>query len=150
MIPRIVVRRALPEDAPALAAMMLALWPDAGAGEMRSLAADLTAPAANAPTFIAMDGNVPVGFLYASLRPYAEGCEGSPVPFVEGWWVAETHRRQGIGRALMNAIEAWARDNGFNELGSDTEQWRVDSQRTHQALGFELQEPIVPMMKRLR
>jgi hypothetical protein len=36
-----------------------------------------------------------------SLRPRAEGCTGQPVPYVEGWYVADRCSRHGVGLALM-------------------------------------------------
>src|SRR3954462_6355474 len=61
--------------------------------------------------FIAVTtGKVPevVGFAEVSRRTYAEGCETSPVGFLEGWYVVAARRRQGIGRALVASGEAWA------------------------------------------
>jgi GNAT superfamily N-acetyltransferase len=76
------------------------------------------------------------GFVSLSLRPWAEGCVGSPVPYVEGWYVAESLRRQGIGRALVDRAEAWAREAGFTELGSDVLVDNALSLQTHRRLGF--------------
>ncbi|MEO8328832.1 MAG: hypothetical protein ABI586_02395 [Candidatus Nanopelagicales bacterium] len=36
------------------------------------------------------DGGELGGFVSASIRSWAEGCEGSPVPYVEGWYVVES------------------------------------------------------------
>jgi aminoglycoside 6'-N-acetyltransferase I len=76
------------------------------------------------------------GFVSLSLRPWAEGCVGSPVPYVEGWYVAESLRRQGIGRALIDRAEAWAREAGFTELGSDVLVDNAISLQAHRRLGF--------------
>jgi aminoglycoside 6'-N-acetyltransferase I len=50
----------------------------------------------------AADGAL-TGFAEVSRRLYAEGCETSPVGFLEGWYVAPEHRRSGVGRALVTA-----------------------------------------------
>jgi GNAT superfamily N-acetyltransferase len=76
------------------------------------------------------------GFVSVALRPWAEGCAGQPVPFVEGWYVAEDLRRQGVGRALIEAAEAWAREAGFDELGSNVRVDNAGSLRAHERLGF--------------
>jgi GNAT superfamily N-acetyltransferase len=76
------------------------------------------------------------GFVSLSLRPWAEGCVGSPVPYVEGWFVAESLRRRGIGRALVDKAEAWAREAGFTELGSDVLVDNAISLQAHRRLGF--------------
>jgi aminoglycoside 6'-N-acetyltransferase I len=82
------------------------------------------------------------GFASYSIRPWADGCTTSPVPYVEGWWVAPDLRRTGVGRALIGAIEQWARENGFAELGSDAELENTTSLAAHAALGFEPTERV--------
>ena len=77
------------------------------------------------------------GFVSLSLRPWAEGCEAEPVPYVEGWWVDADIRRLGIGSALMRAAEEWCRTNGYMELGSDADVGNEISIRAHRAMGFE-------------
>ena len=77
------------------------------------------------------------GFISLSLRPWAEGCESTPVPYIEGWWVEPELRQHGVGRALMAAAEQWCRSNGYLELGSDVEVENDVSLQAHQSLGFE-------------
>ncbi len=74
--------------------------------------------------------------LELSLRSVAEGCRDSPVPYVEGWYVAPEGRRQGIGRALVAGAEAWARGRGFTELASDTLITNDVGFDAHLAVGF--------------
>src|SRR6185503_10272678 len=62
-----------------------------------------------------------IGFLELEYRPYAPGCRSSPVPFIEGWYVEPDRQGQGIGRALVEAAEAYARAAGHSEIASDTE-----------------------------
>ena len=89
------------------------------------------------------------GYIEVGERPYAEGCESSPVPYVESWWVDEDHRRRGVGRTLMDAAERWARERGHVELASDTQHENRRSQKTHRALGFEEVERLVVFRKPL-
>lgn len=77
------------------------------------------------------------GFISISIRPWAEGCDSMPVPYVEGWWVAPDLRQIGVGRALMDAAERWCRENNYDELGSDVEMDNEISQRAHVTLGFK-------------
>lgn len=94
------------------------------------------------------DGAI-AGFVSASRRDWAEGCESRPVPYLEGWFVADDRRGRGIGTALVAHVESWARSLGHTELGSDT--WLANDlgRRAHQALGFEEVERVVSYRKRL-
>lgn len=79
-----------------------------------------------------------VGFLEASLRPFADGCRTAPVGYLEGWYVAPAHRRRGIGSALVRAAEGWARSSGCREMASDARVDNVTSELCHRALGYEV------------
>ena len=75
--------------------------------------------------------------LELSLRPFADGCASSPIPYVEGWYVELASRRRGLGRALMDAAVAWARERGYWEIASDTLIENSEGNNAHRALGFE-------------
>jgi aminoglycoside 6'-N-acetyltransferase I len=96
----------------------------------------------------AADGEV-TGYVEIGLRIYAEGCRGSPVPYIEEWFVVPDARRTGVGRALVAAAEAWARERGYAEIASDALLDNVMSQHAHQALGFEEVERQVAFRKDL-
>jgi aminoglycoside 6'-N-acetyltransferase I len=90
------------------------------------------------------------GFIEVGLRSHADGCDtAQPVGFVEGWFVHEACRKQGIGTALMRSAEDWARSHSCHEMASDT--WIDDerSQHAHQALGFEVVDRCVHFRKAL-
>jgi aminoglycoside 6'-N-acetyltransferase I len=90
------------------------------------------------------------GFVKIGLRSHADSCDPArPVGFVEGWFVHEASREQGIGSALMRSAEAWARTQGCREMASDT--WIDDERsiRSHQALGFEIVDRYVHFPKAL-
>jgi aminoglycoside 6'-N-acetyltransferase I len=76
------------------------------------------------------------GFLEASLRSRADGCDSTPVGYIEGWYVDEDVRRRGVGRALVQAAEAWARSRGCRQMASDAELWNDVSHQAHGALGY--------------
>ena len=78
-----------------------------------------------------------IGFAELSRRAYAEGCETSPVGFLEGWYVVARCRHQGIGRALVAAAERWACGRGCREFASDALADNTVSARAHRALGFD-------------
>jgi len=134
--------------------MRAALWPDANVDALR-LEVGRYFMARGEPllphcVFIAeADGKI-VGMLELSLRPYADGCDSSPVPFIEAWYVAEDARRGGIGGALVRAAEEWALDNGYSEMASDALLENTESERAHAALGFEEVERAIRFRKELR
>lgn len=130
--------------------MRNALWPGSLAEHdietQRYFAGDTTPPL----TFIAeLDGR-PVGFLELELRSYAPGCTARPVPFIEGWYVDPEHQRRGIGRALVQAAEAWALANGYDEIASDIELENAASFAAHLALGFEETDRVISFRRALR
>ncbi len=133
------VRPVRPEDAEAWLRMRIALWNDAEPEELESEVTAHFAAAEPAPrVFICEDETgQPAGMLELALRSVAEGCAGSPVPYVEAWYVVPDMRRRGAGAALIRAARAWARANGYRELASYTQVSNEVSARAHLALGFE-------------
>lgn len=126
-------------------AMRVLLWPDNDAGRPEEARRILDNP--DAVTFLAFDGQA-VGFAEATLRhDYVNGCETSPVGFLEGLYVREGWRRQGVARALCQAVEGWTRQRGCRELASDTWLDATQSQRMHQRLGFSETERVVYFRK---
>jgi aminoglycoside 6'-N-acetyltransferase I len=78
-----------------------------------------------------------VGFVEVGLRSHADGCDPAhAVGYVEGWYVGESYRKQGIGRKLLVAAEDWAREQGCVEMASDALLGNDGSQRAHEALGY--------------
>ena len=147
-------RLATKADAEAWLAMRAALWPDANVDELRlEVARYFVAhgePLLPHCVFITeVDGKI-VGMLELSLRPYADGCDSSPVPFVEAWYVAGNVRRSGVGGALVKAAEQWALGNGYTEMAPDALLENTESERAHTALGFEVVERAIRFRKRLR
>jgi aminoglycoside 6'-N-acetyltransferase I len=147
------VRQAQISDQHDLAKMRELLWPDSSIEEHRKEvdAVLRTGRYGTLPMAILVSqdgGGALTGFLEVGLRSHADGCDtAQPVGFVEGWFVHEAFRRQGIGKALMQFAEEWARSHGCQEMASDT--WIDDerSQRTHQALGFEVVDRCVHFRK---
>lgn len=142
------IRPATPTDLPAWYALRLQLWPDADSPQEEQDMRDFLADPTWCILLAEADGQA-VGFLEASLRDYAEGCETSPVGYLEGWFVAEPYRRQGVGAALVQAAEAWARSRGCTEMASDAELHNLTSHRAHEALGYEEVERVVLFRKTL-
>jgi aminoglycoside 6'-N-acetyltransferase I len=89
------------------------------------------------------------GMIEIGERAYAEGCETSPVAFIEGWYVDADLRRSGVGKGLVAAAEGWARSAGYREMGSDLLVDNHDSLKAHLALGYHEVERLIAMAKRL-
>ena len=83
-------------------------------------------------------------------RDYVNGCATSPVGFLEGLYVDPARRRRGIARKLCRAVEDWAASLGCSEFASDVYLGNENSQRAHEALGFEETERVVYYRKQLR
>lgn len=130
--------------------MRNALWPDSLPDHDAETQRYFVERNNQAVTFVAeVDGRL-VGFLELDHRKYAAGCESSPVPFIEGWYVDPTMRGRGVGRALVEAAEARARARGYQEIASDAEITNADGIATHRALGYEEIERVVCFRKALR
>lgn len=95
------------------------------------------------------DGGL-AGFVEIGSRNYAEGCETTPVAFLEGWYVDPDARRMGLGRRLVEAAEQWAADNGYREIASDTELGNDVSLAAHLSMGYEEVERQICFRKDLR
>ncbi len=130
--------------------MRAALWPDEDAAELSDEVPAMLADPDQA-VFVAEGENGALrGFADASVRPFANGVDEQPCAFLEGWWVDADARRFGVGRALVAAVEEWARGRGFHELGSDALIDNLVSHRAHLALGFEERERVVCFRKKLQ
>ncbi|WP_417310740.1 aminoglycoside 6'-N-acetyltransferase [Devosia sp.] len=123
-------------DVPDWRAMRDALWPDSVDDNPGEIAAQLDNPEAIALLARDESGNA-VGFAEGALRhDYVNGCDTSPVGYLEGIYVVPEARRTGVARALIAAIATWARDQGCRELASDAALDNIGSQQMHEALGF--------------
>lgn len=149
------IRLAQPSDRDPLSRLRHALWPESSAADHAVELAQILAgkPLGILPLVIfvaqSIDGTL-VGFIEAGLRSCADGCDQSrPVGYVEGWYVAEPHRREGVGAALLRAAEDWARGQGCTEMASDAQLENLQSQRAHEALGFVATERSVLYRKPL-
>jgi aminoglycoside 6'-N-acetyltransferase I len=147
------VRPLAPADRNAWLRMRTALWPedaDALPGETDAHFGGAPAAWSLAAVFVAerVDGGL-CGFAEASLRPFADACEEAPCAYLEGLYVDEDVRRGGVARALVAAVEAWARDLGHHELGSDYLIDNAASAAWHAAHGFDVVERLVMVRKKL-
>ena len=145
----ITIRKAAFSDAAAVAALALQLWPDHDTRELQTEFESLLTDE-GAAVFLACVDETPVGFAQCQLRhDYVEGTHTSPVGYLEGIYVRETHRHHGIARHMLAACERWSREMGCQEFASDCELANTQSFAFHQQLGFTEANRIICFTKQL-
>lgn len=144
-----VIRQAVRSDQSEWFRMRHALWPEVPPDDLLQ-EMDRILPDTSTPVFVfeRPDGGLG-GFIEAGTRKYADGCGTSPVGYIEGWFVDEDLRGQGIGVALVRAAEDWARAQGLKEMASDTWLDNEVSIRAHIAMGYEEVERLIHFAKTL-
>jgi aminoglycoside 6'-N-acetyltransferase I len=127
------------------------LWPGESETALRGSAGAMLADCSGKYlVLIASDNGKPTGFAEISLRrDYVNGCEASPVGFLEGIYVEPAHRKRGTARALVKAAEEWSRGEGCAEFASDALIENESSWHMHKALGFLETERVVYFRKKL-
>jgi aminoglycoside 6'-N-acetyltransferase I len=143
------IRRATDEDKWEWLRMRQGLWPEAPV-EYLTFDLDERLIDPDYAVFVASntDGQL-VAFVEVGLRDHGEGCETSPVGYIEAWFVGEYVRGQKLGRELIHAAEEWARGKGCAEMASDTWLENEASIAAHLKLGYWEVERLVHFVKRL-
>ncbi|KKC35271.1 aminoglycoside 6'-acetyltransferase [Devosia epidermidihirudinis] len=146
-----IIATASPADATDWAAMRQALWPSHDIAEHVADIADYLAAPGDTLTLIARDtAGAAIGFAEASIRhDFVNGCDTSPVGFLEGIYVVPEHRRTGIAGKLVDAVADWVRQRGYTQLASDADINNTQSHQMHEALGFEETQRVVYFRKQL-
>lgn len=133
------------------AALRAELWLEASAAKHAiEVEAALADRSGRTTTFVAVGLGKTLGFVEASLRTdHVNGCDTTPVAFIEGLYVRPDSRNQGVARRLCEAVAAWGRELGCRELGSDADLDNSESHAFHLAIGLEETERVVFFRKRL-
>lgn len=144
------IRDARAEDTESWLVMRMALWPETREPQQRREMTTMLSDEQRFAVFVCQDPLEDlIGFAEVSLRAWAEGCDSAPVGYLEGWYVAEHRRRQGVGAKLVAAAERWARSRGCAEMASDTELANRTSETAHLRLGYQVAARITAFRKRL-
>ena len=145
------IRYADPGDRADLVRMRNELWPDSPDEHPAALDGFFAGSSSFIDQIVVCedDGARLVGFAEVRVRNYAEGSEKMEVPYLEGWFVDSSCRRQGVGAQLIAGAGEWARSLGYDELASDTEIDNLASIAAHGAVGFEEVERSVCFLKKL-
>ena len=144
-----IIRKAEIADLQVLAELACGLWPEHTLTQMLSeLRESIVSP--DAVFFLALAEETALGFAQCQLRhDYVEGTDSAPVGYLEGIYVAEGFRKQGIAKGLLTACESWARSQGCSEFASDCELTNAESLRFHLYVGFAEANRIICFTKKL-
>jgi GNAT superfamily N-acetyltransferase len=128
------IRTARPSDAPALAELMAQLgYPtseDQMARRLRAIADEK-----HFVTFVAVENGDVVGMAGASVAPFYEK-DGLCCRLL-ALAVLDEHRRRGIGEALVDQVEEWARGRGAVDVRLNSAHHRADAHAFYERLGYE-------------
>ncbi|MCK8058129.1 MULTISPECIES: aminoglycoside 6'-N-acetyltransferase [unclassified Fusibacter] len=126
----------------------LKLWPDNENIELKAEFEESLLAEDEAMFLYEDDKKHLIGFMQLSLRNhYVEGCETTPVAYLEGIFVEEHARRSGIAQEMVRFAEEWGKAKGCKELGSDCELENTLSIDFHSAVGFEEANRLVCFIK---
>ncbi len=151
------IYKAKKEDARQIAELAIQMWEE---NTVEGLAEEFEEIVENGAVFLAETSEAMaaekvvepkvVAFAQCQLRhDYVEGTDTSPVGYLEGIFVREEYRNQGLARQLLATCEAWAAEQGCTEFASDCELTNTVSQEFHKKLGFEEANRVVCFVKRL-
>jgi len=131
--------------------LALRLWPTHSADEMAKILSDILESARQEGFIVRDDAGQAIAFMNLSMRyDYVPGAKNSPVAYIEGIYVEEEYRRQGIATRLIYYAEQWATERQCTELASDALIENTDSQHVHKQLGFREVERVVAFIKQIR
>lgn len=143
------IKLANKEEAEILAQMAIKIWDNDSVEELEQ-EFDEFAGNSDMVSFIKYVDEKPVGFANVSIRyDYVEGCETSPVGYLEGIYVEDCYRNNNFARDLVKACEEWVKSKGIKEFASDCEFTNLDSLAFHLAIGFREANRIICFKKNI-
>lgn len=120
------------------------LWPDS-----KDLADEMIEILNNNSEIIYLIPGIAFGHM-AMRYDYVSGSSTSPVGYLEGIYVEEGYRKQGIASQLIHLGEQWAKDKGAKEMASDVLFDNHNSMVFHEKYGFKEVERVVCYIKEIR
>jgi ribosomal protein S18 acetylase RimI-like enzyme len=142
----IVIRAARPDDLPTLVELTVQLgYPT----QVASLEARLQEVSADATQMVFVaegpDGR-PIGWVHVLRQMYFET---EPFAEIGGLVIAEQQRGLGAGRALMQAAEAWALQQGLQSVRLRSNATRTGAQAFYRRIGYEVEKTQTAFFKQL-
>lgn len=130
--------------------LALKLWSDESAEEMQRSLTNILCSPREAGFLVKDDNGKAIGFMNLSLRyDYVPGATQSPVAYVEGIYVEDEYRKQGIGTKLIQFAQQWAIERECMELASDALLDNTASYDFHTKVGFQEVERVVTFIKQV-
>lgn len=68
---------------------------------------------------------------------------------IQGLAVAENYRKNGYGKALMNAAESWAKENDIDLVRLNSGSTRTDAHKFYRAIGYGDEKEQIRFMKKV-
>ncbi|AFZ11303.1 GCN5-related N-acetyltransferase [Crinalium epipsammum PCC 9333] len=130
--------------------LALKLWADQSSQEMQESLANILKSEREAGFLVRNANGKTMGFINLSLRyDYVAGATNSPVAYVEGIYVKDEYRNQGVGKYLIEFASRWALEHGCTELASDALIENTASYDFHTKVGFQEVERVVTFIKQI-
>jgi GNAT superfamily N-acetyltransferase len=127
------IREASEDDADSLVDLLGQLGYPSGADEIRERLRAITR-FASAHAWVADEAGL-VGLITCHMLPSVHASE--PVALMTTLVVESTRRGQGVGRALLEVAEAWARENGAVRISLTSGSQRDDAHAFYERVGYE-------------
>jgi len=148
-IMQVIIKKAAVEDAKTVAGLAVKLWEshtiEQLAEEFRNYIGK-----SDCVLVLAVLDDRPVGFAQCGLRnDYVEGTDTSPVGYLEGIFVEEDYRKNGLAKEMLDVCQKWAKEQGCTEFASDCELVNEDSLKFHLRMGFKEANRIICFTKKL-
>jgi ribosomal protein S18 acetylase RimI-like enzyme len=139
------IRLARPKDTPHVARLLRQLEASAhgtaGPGAEGRFKYMLTL--SNYHVCVAEDDETVIGLITASIRPTL--WHPGPVALIDELVVDQTAQRQGVGKALIDAVVSWARKRGASEIEVSSEADNAAAQAFYRAHGFDHESVLLEM-----
>lgn len=147
MTPAFHLRAAHPADVAVIAALFTELGYPSSPAEMAGRLPRILDDAGSRILLAETTGGAVIGCIHVGLLAILERDLSAQIM---GLVVASTHRRRGVGRALITAAEQWARDQGGGTMYVRTNIIRPDAPAFYTGLGYINTKTQLAFRKNLR
>ena len=87
-------------------------------------------------SLVAMDNNIPVGFISACTKKFTAPLENEEDAYINVLMVDKPYRRKGIARELILTTEKWATEKGFPQIRAWSTTARLEALPMWRSLGY--------------